>query len=614
MKIEPFILLVIFVLPVVSCSDVQEIQSPDGQISVVVGLTETGSCNFSVFLNDEAVVENAPLGICLEEKGFDFTTGLKKIRVSEQLIDEKYTMSVGKQRLRRNHCTESVHSFKNKSGQSIDVVFRVFNDAVAFSYKLQNEGTTRVQKEISGFNFKTIENTWVIPYSSSDEQPFSKRPTGAVLENTSLSFPVLVETKSKKWALVSESDVSDYPLSSGQFTGNLINYVFSTTEIAENVVYPGFVSPWRVMIIGDQLGSIVESCVIDHLAPPTKMKDLSWIEPGVTSFPWWGNNLANSYPDTLKKYIDLSAEMNWRFVEFDIPLIGSPDYASEKWKSVDWIGDVVDYGLKKGVLCYGWDEIKNLNTPEKRAEIFSKYNEFGVRGIKVDFVSSYTQKTRKLVEEVIQDAANYKLMVSFHGAQSPRGFARTYPHIITFEAVKGSEFYLTINGGKGVTPNHNCILPFTRNVLGSMDYTPVAFSSKVRTSTMGHELALSIVFESGWQGMCDVPEAYLNSVAKDFLSQIQSTWDETRFLDGYPGEYCCIARRKGDAWYVAGINSGDPRSVRLNLPETAARNVTVYTDMSDDVNSLGVSEYDLSAKPFEITMKRNGGFAFVMTE
>ena len=131
---------------------------------------------------------------------------------------------------------------------------------------------------------------------------------------------------------------------------------------------------------------------------------------------------------------------------------------------------------------------------------------------------------------------------------------------------------------------------------------------------MAHEMALSIIFESGWQGICDVPEAYLGSVAEDFLSQIHATWDETRFLGGYPGDYCCIARRKGDTWYVAGINAGEPRTVTLDLPTATSENVLVYIDTSDNLQSLGVSEYDIAEKPFEITMKRNGGFAFIMED
>ncbi|MBT8045510.1 MAG: glycoside hydrolase family 97 protein, partial [Verrucomicrobiae bacterium] len=545
MKIQRHLLFLMFTLFAVSPGNAKGVQSPDGALSVDVGLTDSGSGHFSVSLNGEAVVENSPLGIRLEESEFDFTTGLKAIKVRQRRIDERYTMLVGKRLERRDHCTESVHSFQNPAGERVDIVFRVYNDAVAFSYRVHNEGKTKVEQETSGFHFKSVENTWSMTHRENDEVWYLKKPVGAALEKSSLSFPVLVETKSKKWALISESNVSNYPLSSGRFKGNQIAYEFPNPDTAVNRVGPDFVSPWRVMILGDQLATIVESCVIDHLAPPTRMKDLSWIEPGITSFPWWGDKLANSSPDTLKKYMDLSAEMNWRFIEFDIALIGSPLQAIDKWKTVDWIKDVVDYGLERGVLCYGWDDVKNLDTPEKRADIFSKYNEFGVRGIKVDFIDSYTQESRKMVEELIQDAAKYKLMVSFHGAQCPRGFARTYPHVITYEAVKGSEHYLF---NKRIDPRHNCTLPFTRNVLGSMDYTPVAFSTKLRRTTMAHELALSVVYESGWQALCDVPAAYLNSVAKDFLSQLENTWDETRFLDGYPGEYACIARRKGDKW------------------------------------------------------------------
>lgn len=610
-----FLSLMVITFLFLSCSSDNKITSPNGMLNVKVNTNEEGSVSFSVVLNGESIVENSPLGIVLEGEDFDFAQGLIETNTSQGVIDEEYTMLVGKQLQRRNNCTEWICSFKNERGELMDIVFRVFNDAVAYSYRVHNKTESSVVNELSGFNFAAIKNTWSIPYSSGDERFFTKRAIGAELEAKNLSFPVLIETESGKWAFISESDVSNYPLSSGQFTGQQINYVFSTEDIAKNRVEPNFVSPWRVMILGEKLDAVVESCVIDHLAPPTQMTDLLWIEPGVTSFPWWGNNLANSYADTLKKYYDLSAEMGWKYVEFDVPLIGSPGKAVDDWKCTDWIKSVVDYGIEKGVLTYGWDDLKNLNTAEKRKDIFTKYNKFGIRGIKVDFVNSYSQRTRQVVEELIQDAANYKLMLSFHGAQSPRGFARTYPHIMTFEAVKGAEYYLSINGAQGMKANHNCTLPFTRNVLGSMDYTPVAFSTDLRETTMAHELALSIIFESGWQGICDVPEAYLNSVAKPFLAQLHSTWDETKFLDGYPGEYCCLARRKGNKWYVAGINAGDAKTVALTLPISKEVHVKVYTDMLDDLNCLGVVEsVILPNQPFQCAMKKNGGFAFIVEE
>ncbi len=184
---------------------------------------------------------------------------------------------------------------------------------------------------------------------------------------------------------------------------------------------------------------------------------------------------------------------------------------------------------------------------------------------------------------------------------------------MTFEAVKGSEYYLEINGGLGLTASHNCTLPFTRNVLGSMDYTPVAFSSEIRETTMAHELALSIIFESGWQGICDVPKAYLNSIAKPFLSQLNSTWDETKLLAGYPGEYCCMARCNGNKWFVAGINAGESRTVSLKLPISVNKTVQVYTDVKDNKNELRITELTISPEnPIEITMDKNGGFAFIL--
>lgn len=586
--------------------------SPDGKMQVLIHEHEM-NYTFSVILNKDTIVSNSSFGIALKEKEFDFTGHLSLLNVEKTEIDETYEMKVGKQLIRQNKAGQISFEFENEYKNKLVVVFRAYNDGVAFRYELANQNISSVIHETSEYSLKPILKVWSIPYSSGDEQIYKKSTTTADHEITTLSFPVLAETKSGKWALISESDVSNFPLSSGQFNGNILRYVFSNEGIAKNVVDKNFISPWRVMIAGEHLASIVESCLVDHLAPVAAIDDYSWVEPGVTSFPWWGDNLANSYPDTLRKYFDLSAEMNWRFVEFDIPLIGSPDKAAENWKTADWIKEVVDYGLKKGVLCYGWDDIKNLDTTEKRAYIFSKYNEFGVRGIKVDFVNSYTQEARKLVEEVIQDAIRYQLMVSFHGAQSPRGFSRTYPNVVTFEAVKGSEYYLEINGGNGVPPDHNCILPFTRNVLGSMDYTPVAFSSRTRTTTMAHELALSIVFESGWQGICDIPEVYLNSVAKPFLSRLHSTWDETKFLGGYPGDYCCIARRKENSWYIAGINAGDKRNVSFQLPVLTDQKIDVYTDVDDGLNSLGMVKTIVSeGKPFEITMQKNGGFAFII--
>ena len=588
--------------------------SPNGAISLFVEPENiAGKACFSIVFNHDTIVKASSLGISVDNDHFCFESGLSLISTERKVIDEVYEMKTGKQLKRINHCNELLLRLKNPSGNLVNLVFRVYDDGVAYRYELNNNKTLSIKKEYSEFNFTGISKIWASNYSKFDEQPFQNWRSVPEIENSNLSFPVLVNTLSNYWVLVSEANVSNYPLSVGMFNGNHLSYTFPSVIEGVNTVEQNYRSPWRLMILGKNLNAIVESCLIDHLAPSSKIKDLSWVVPGISSFPWWGDNLANSNPESIKKYIDLSAALNWRYVEFDIALIGSPSLSVEKWKSVNWIKDVTDYGKQKGVYCYGWDDFKNLDSPEKRKDVFRRYKDLGIVGIKVDFVNSYTQQTRRTVEELIRDAAEHKLMVSFHGAPSPRGFARQYPNIVTFEAVRGAEYYLTVNGEKGVTPLHNCILPFTRNVLGSMDYTPVAFSSKIRRTTMGHELALSVIFESGWQVMCDVPEAYLNSVAKTFLSQLQTGWDETKFLDGYPGEFCCLARRKGNTWFIAGINSGGARTVSLNLPIPGASSVKVYNDLDDGLNNLGSTEYSISGEePFEITIQENGGFAMIV--
>lgn len=607
-----------FSMNFIACSRSESIEqtctSPDGHIRVSVNHhPENGAITFLVLFKSDTVIGNSPLGLKLSAGNLNFLDHLSFTGYQERLIDEAYDMPSGKRRERRNHCTEAVYGFENDSGVPMSVIFHLYNDGIAYRYHIGNEVHSSVLEELSGYRIKGISNVWMRPFSPNDEQEYKKYDPADSLLQQALSFPVLLESVQGHWFLFSESDVSAYPLSSGAFHKDLMRYVFPRDSERENSVPPGFKSPWRVAIMGDQISTIVESCVIDHLAPATVMEDFSWIKAGVASFPWWGENSANGHPEILKKYIDLSSLMNWDYMEFDVALIGSPIKAVEDWKTTPWIKDIVEYGNQKGVKCYGWDEFSNLNTAEKRADIFSRYKELGIVGCKVDFVKSYSQGVRESVEEIILDAAKYKLLLSFHSAQSPRGFARTYPHVMTFEGVKGSEFYLEVTGGRGFLPAHNCILPFTRNVLGSMDYTPVAFTTDTRTSTMAHELALSVVFESGWQGLCDVPEAYLESPARPFLTGLPAAWDETLLLDGYPGEFCCIARRHGADWYVAGISSTVEKTVSVDLSPILEKDqkLVLYTDLPGREDALQVEEREVSGtEALVMELKENGGFAF----
>jgi alpha-glucosidase len=457
------------------------------------------------------------------------------------------------------------------------------------------------------------------------------------MSNAIYSMPMLCQVAPGKFILIHEADVMhSYSAASLNKTDTTSFSVFIKypkynhydrnykdtyeaileKESSEVIAAPGLKTPWRVILIGNNLKPIVESTLIEALCPPAQTGDYSWINPGVAVFPWWGNNLANGDTNALKSYIDMAAEMNWKFIEFDVSLIGSGGYAIEQWRTTPWIKRVVDYAASKNVSVYGWDERRNLDTPEKRADIFGIYRNFGIKGIKIDFINSTKQEAMAFRESCLQDALKYKLLVSFHGDYPPRGERRTYPNIATQEGVKGAEYYLFAPDTEIPTPEHNCTLPYTRNIVGPMDYTPVAFSHPRRVTTYAHELAMSVVVESGWLCMCDKPEFYLNSPAAEFLKKLVSVWDETIFLDGYPGEYFCIARRSGNDWYVAGINAGEERKVSLNLDfvEHGVSYLKIYSDGENARGRCTLLDSNFSPDhPLEILMAENGGFAFTLS-
>jgi alpha-glucosidase len=316
----------------------------------------------------------------------------------------------------------------------------------------------------------------------------------------------------------------------------------------------------------------------------------------------------------MKEYIDFAAEMNWDYVEFDIGLIGNNGgLAADFWRDIDYIPEVINYALSKGIKVIGWDERRNLDTPEKRDNIFSIYQKWGVSGIKLDFVNSDKQPAMKWYEEVTAHAAKYSLMVSFHGSITPRGLQRTFPNIMTYEGVRGAEYYKFGYKPNMPTPVHNVTLPFTRNISGPMDYTPVSFSAKDRKTTYVHEMALPFVYESGWVCMADKPEEFRKSPAKEFFKNLPAAWDEIQFIDGYPGKFCCLARRKGNDWYVAAINASGDRSVSIDFDFIGKGNFKgdIYKD--DNHDGVEIEEVKIARdSSLVMNLPANGGFVIRM--
>ncbi|UCG58207.1 MAG: glycoside hydrolase family 97 catalytic domain-containing protein, partial [Phycisphaerales bacterium] len=347
-------------------------------------------------------------------------------------------------------------------------------------------------------------------------------------------------------------------------------------------------TPWRVVMVAESLSKIVESTLVTNLSPPSIVRDTSWIKPGRASWSWLSDHDSPQDFDKLRKFVDLAAEMGWEYSLVD---------ANWTVMKNGTIHDLIEYAASKGVgllLWYNSGGVHNYVSEKPRGLMFSRQirrkefkllQQWGVKGVKVDFFQSDKQNIIQLYHDILKDAADFKIMVNFHGCTLPRGWSRTYPHLMSMESMRGAECYSFDRAFTAKAPTHNTTLPFTRNVVGPMDYTPVLFVDNVyrHLTSYAHELALGIIFESGWLHFADRVGAYLDlpEAPKDFLRNVPVAWDETRCLAGEPAKYIVLARRSGTQWYIGGINGEKaPRSVEivLNFADEGSYEMTMLDD------------------------------------
>jgi len=609
-------LLVLLILIGVSCTNTLTVKSPDKNSSITLKLNDNGTLFYSIKSHGTKALEMSPMGMDITDSTLNFNSDLVFVKAKNSVIDETYTLPTGKTSSYINKANESIFIFKNGHNKLLNVVCRAYNDGIAFRYVVESPEKITIKKENTRFSIPKKTLGWMMDYVPNYEKFYQERLLDTI-GIMPLSYPALMNIDSKLWLLLTEACVYDQPATHVKKTDTGNELVIELPEEQYSVTSK-WESPWRTFILGTKLGTIVESVMVENLNPPSSFSDMSWIEPGVAVFPWWGNYMANSYIDTLKMYVDLAAEMNWKWIEFDVSLVGSPFRTSKLWETTKWLPDFTAYAKSKGINVYGWDEINILKTLEGREHVYGKYMNLGIKGIKIDYIDSDKQYAMSFRNDAMLDAANDKLMVSFHGETVPHGQRRTYPNVMTLEGVRGAEYY-TFSAGLSPTPEHNCTLPFTRNVVGSMDYTPVTFTIRPenpRTTTYVHELALAVIFESGWLVMADRPKAYLNSPAKEILKKLESTWDETRFIDGYPGDYVCLARRKGDKWFIAAINSGKERTVDIPLSfiGEGKYSIKIYEDKpGEEMTNLQIrNETVTSGTTLSVTMMANGGFCTII--
>lgn len=614
------------------------LQSPDGTLSVVFSLTETGEARYALSRNQVTVLNTSELGIVLDDR--DLSKDLELLSASNPtLVHTEYELRQGKRRRNTYTAVEQVFHLQNNAGNKLDIAFRVSNDGVAFQYRLPEQTTVAraFQAETTSFSFTHGARAWLQPVAVAQTGWMNTNPsyeehyhmdvpvTDIPASEAGWVFPALFNTEGG-WALITEAGMDGrYHASrlqgkatSGEFR---IGYPMDAERYTDGALLAEsplpLKSPWRIIAVGG-LDTIVESTLGTDLAEPA-IAPMDWVKPGIASWSWALLKDDSVNYATQVRFIDYASSMGWPYVLVDVNWDQNIGY--EKMSAL------ADYAAQKNVgllLWYNssgsWNKTeytpkgKLLTRAQRRAE-FARLQEMGIAGIKVDFFAGDGVSVIDYYRQILSDAADYQLLVNFHGATLPRGLHRTFPNFMTAEAVHGFEMITFMQDSADKAAAHMAMLPFSRNAFDPMDFTPTVFSEIPninRHTSNGFELALPVLFLSGLQhiaetdqGMTGVPQ-----FVRDYLQDIPAVWDESRLLSGYPGKYAVIARRSGDDWYVSGINAtSEQRNIQLDLSFIGARLGSVISD-SDDARTLVRNELESGAS-VKVSMNANGGFAMV---
>lgn len=539
------IIIKTLVLPLSLISSVALAQvSPNGKIKVeYVSASEVGQLQ---------VRYKGPQGWQSIMK-MDISLGQGKIIHSKKAKKVDYEMLLGK----KKHCTNAFRESSYPLADGCRLRVKAYNDGITWS-----RDSTLGNGEYEGHHvdFSSTKANWLMQWTDSYEGFFPKNRVTKKGER--YGYPALFEFENNIFALLSESNIGKNCAASS---------FYATSQSNHYLIRPDgkAVEGDQTLIIGP-LDDVVESTLITDNSQPSTLDDVSWIKPGVASWIYWAYNHGSNDINIIRKYIDLAVKMKLPYVLIDAEWDEMPKIASNQGKTIeDAVKECIEAGIKP-IIWYnssvGWINGApgpkfRLNNPDDREKEFAWCEKIGVKGVKIDFFSGDNNLNIRYMIELLECAAKHHLLVNFHGATVPRGWQRTYPNLVSTEGVYGAEWYNNVPTFTDKAARHNATLPFTRNVIGSMDYTPCAFSDSQHPhiTTHAHELALTVIYESGIQHLADRPESFLAQpqAVRDFLSSLPTAWDETRLLSGYPGEYVVMARRKGHKWYVAGINGTD---------------------------------------------------------
>jgi len=626
-------------LTVTAQIDNNTINSPDHHITVKLSVGEI--LTYSVMRDKEAVLQNSQLGIIRQDG--DFSKTMKLIgNPKSVVVTDTYQLYTIKRNLNSYKANKRVFSFVNAAGNLMDIIFQVSNDGVAFRYYFDGFGTNpkTITAELTSYHFSSDTKAWLQPLAearsgwakanpSYEEYYLKGIPVGASSPTKAgWVYPALFNT-GNNWVLITET----FPVN-GDYCGTHLKadspdgeYKVGLADPLE--VYTGGTSapsaklpwytPWRIITIGS-LKTITESTLGTDLAAPAVKVDASIIKPGKSSWSWVLLKDSKTTFPVQKQFIDYAADMHWQYCLIDA--------LWDKQIGYDKIKELAEYAKTKNIgllLWYNsagsWNETPQtpkdkMLTHESRLKEFTILKDMGIKGVKIDFFGGDGQSMMQYYIDILNDARDFGLLVNFHGTTLPRGLERTYPNLVTMEAIKGMEFATFEQKNLDEQPTHCTTIPFTRNVFDPMDYTPMALykvPKLERKTTSAFELALPVMFQSGITHMAETPDgmSHVPAYVKAYLQQLPNYWDDIRFIDGYPGKLAVIARRSGNKWYIAGLN-GENVDKTLDLDLSFLQSYPAGQYITDGPDPVTFTEAKLSAaKHTQVKVKPNGGFVMV---
>jgi len=593
----------------------QTVKSPDGTIEMTI-TADGGRLAYAVSFRGKPAIVKSGLALDIQDQ----TLLGPNVRITGSRagsVDETYNMPHGKANPVRNYCsTLAVDVEETRTPtRKFTLEARAYNDGIAFRYLIPNQpmiSELRLASERTEFQFAKDGPAYPLileNFRSPYEDNYNSLPLGGIHKEALIGLPFLMEIPAVAWVAVTEAHIDNYDGMYLVHAGGTANSMFS--RLAPSEEEPGIAvsaktpveSPWRVLLIGDQPGRLVESNMVINLNPPSAISDTSWIKPGKTAWDWWSGSYASGVDfkpgmntATMNHYIDFAASAGLEYMLIDAGWArrgsGPNDSGSDLTATNPNIEmpAILEHARSKKVGVWLWAHWADIS--RQMDEAFPLFQKWGVAGVKIDFMNRDDQWMVNYYRRVVKKAAEHHLMIDFHGAYKPDGLRRTYPNLLTREGVMGAEYN---KWSARVTPDHNVMLAFTRMLAGPMDYTPGGFNNATKDQfvprmvqpmvmgTRAHALALYPVFESALQMVSDYPEAYQGQKELDYIRAVPAVWDETRVVGGRPGDYISIARRHGREWFVGSITGWHPNEIDIPL-EFLGRSdfiAEIYSDAPD---------------------------------